>query len=147
MKESQKERTIEFLDREIIFDPGETWIYFSSGAEGPQEEGRYHFWTLSGQDEYGPWTITGRKKFEGKLDPIERFVRIVDERTTSDSVEDRLHYSALYHRFPTAQRVSPATYRAVSMWMHDHKTDAIFACPGWVCRDMEIFGEPPMVLV
>lgn len=146
------EQTVTVGGKSIPLAADRTIVEFTSGENGPQEAGRYCFWCLYGEDEFGPWTCSGRAL--DSLPPEDRFERFAKERLREfggsnlhNSAADRAAYEAMWRRLPSAKGMRAATYREVAHWMATHMEDAIYARPHWTCQGREVFGVPPKEIV
>jgi hypothetical protein len=97
-------------------------VRFSGGAHGKKERGIYRFWTLVGEDDYGPFTIIGRAR--RNLDAGDRIARMSWTRTAGNPAEHRRIYRRLYQLAQEhGHYVRASTLREIARWAGSHEKD------------------------
>jgi hypothetical protein len=109
--------------RLIPVRPGDpTLVLFAAGAHGRKEKGRYAFWHISGEDQWGPWAVWGRCR--ATLSPGDRFHRMRLEQIRAKKPSTRRAYARMFALAQTGAIIRPATMREVALWASTHEDDA-----------------------
>jgi len=115
-------KSVKIGKRTVPLVKGRSVAIFSAGRKGPQEKGRYHFWTAICLQDKEERAITGRALHN--LDSGERFRRMERESKTSKLSADRKAYARLWKTLRFVLYVRPANVREVTNWLASHIDDA-----------------------